>query len=240
MDLEKPKFGTRKWFENYWYHYKWHTIIGLFIVFIIVSLVHDILTREKYDAELMITGQTYVTSTPAGRIALLLEQYCGDYDGNGEIKVNVVDNIFPSDMAQAEMMMAAQTKLMVELSDGRSMVMILDDYTYDMINQSSEGNFFADISAYSDKAYDGGTKVKLADTPIGDDPGLAGCADDYFLALRIPDMRAANRDEEAVLNYQNQVEMLKNLLSDNKVNPFEVPPPEEDPLLAMFALPEDE
>lgn len=239
MDLEKPKFGTQKWFENYWYHYKWHTIIGLFILFIIGSMAHDMLTREKYDVELMITGQNYINYTPASRIALLLEQYTGDYDGNGEVNVSVADNVFPSNMAQAEMMMAAQTKLMAELSDGRSMVMILDDYTYDMINLSSEGDFFADLSAYSDKAYDGGAKIKLADTPIGDDPGLANCADTYFLTLRSPDMRAANRNEAAVLNYQNQLDMLKNLLSDNKVNPFEVPPPEADPLLEMFALPED-
>ena len=28
-----------RWWDNYWYHYKWHTIIGLFFVFVIVFCV---------------------------------------------------------------------------------------------------------------------------------------------------------------------------------------------------------
>ena len=238
MDVEKPKFGTQKWFENYWYHYKWHTIAGLFILFVAVSLLHDLVTKEKYDAEMMITGQQYVDYTVSERLGLLLSQYAEDYDGNGEINIGVFSNEFPTDSAQVEMMMAAQTRLMAELSDGLSMVMVLDNYTYDLINNSSEGDFFADISAYSDKAYDGGMKINLSDTPLGSDPGIKTIAEQYFLVLRSPDMHAANRNEKAVENYQNQVKLLENLLADNKVNPIEIPPPEKSSLEAMFELPE--
>lgn len=238
MDVEKPKFGTQKWFENYWYHYKWHTIAGLFILFMAVTLIRDMVTREKYDAEMMMTGQAYVDYTVSERMSLLLSQYAEDYDKNGEINVGIFANTFPADAAQAEMMMAAQTKLMAELSDGRSMVMILDDYTYSLIDDGNEDGFFVDISVYSDKAYDGGTKLRLADTPLGSDPGIEPIAESYFLVLRSPDTRAANRNEEAVANYQNQVALLKNLLADNKVNPIEIPPPEKSSLEQMFELPE--
>ena len=50
-------------------------------------------------------------------------------------------------------------------------------------------------------------------------------------------MRAANRNEEAVENYQNQVRLLENLLADNKVNPIEIPEPEKSSLEKMFELP---
>ncbi|MCI8622521.1 MAG: hypothetical protein HFG26_02520 [Provencibacterium sp.] len=231
MDIEKPKFGTQKWFENYWYHYKWHTIVGLFLLVMVVTMVHDLVVKEKYDAEMMITGRVYTDYTFAERLALLLEQYAEDYDGNGEINVSVSSNLFPSDEVQAEMFMAAQTRLMAELSDGLSMVLFLDDYTFDMIERSSDGSFFADLSAYSGKAFDGGKKIRLSDTPLGTDPGIAPYAEKYFLTLRRSDMRAANRNEKAVANYQNQLSLLENLLADHKTNPIEIPPPEENPLL---------
>jgi hypothetical protein len=237
MDVEKPKFGTQKWFENYWYHYKWHTIGGLFVLFMVISLVHDLVTKEKYDAEMMITGQQYVDYTVSERLGLLLSQYAEDYDGNGEINVAVFSNEFPTNSAQAEMVMAAQTKLMAELSDGRSMILILDDYTYNLIDAGNQDGFFVDLSAYSDKAYSSGTKIQLADTPLGSDPGIQTIAEQYFLVLRSPNMRAANRNEEAVENYQNQVRLLENLLADNKVNPIEIPEPEKSSLEKMFELP---
>lgn len=213
MEFEKPKFGTKKWFENYWYHYKWPTIAGAFVAFIVISFTHEMLTKEKFDSEVFLSGQVYVTYEQGQRIADILEGYGVDFDGNGEVNVAVYPSIF-SDEDYA-MMMSAQAKLMVEATEGVSMMMILDEHVYGML---ASPDMFMDLSAYSDKAYDGGRKIKLSDTVIGQDPELAFMADQYFLVFRTADSYAVTKNEKTQKNYDNQKILLENLLSDTKTS----------------------
>lgn len=222
MEYEKPKFGTKKWFENYWYHYKWHTIAGLFLLFVIVTFVADMLGKEVYDTEVSVNCKTAISYEQSDQMSRLLSQYATDYDGNGEVNVGVNLNVFPPNETDAQMMMAAQVKFAAEVSEGNSMIMIMDDYIYDQIGDPT---VFCDLSVYSDKAYDQNRKIKLSDTPLGEDPLLAEIADDIFLVLRSPDTHAVKRNEESLAQYENDIAVLENLLTDNKISPL---PPEEE------------
>ena len=62
----KSKFA--KWFDNYWYHYKWITIGAVFlIVVIIVSIVQSV-EKKKEDITLVYAGPEYITATQTASI----------------------------------------------------------------------------------------------------------------------------------------------------------------------------
>ena len=59
-----------------------------------------------------------------------------DRDGDGKVNVDVVAIGFPEDDdtgMNAQVFMAAQTRFSVEMTEGESMILIMDDYAYDMI-----------------------------------------------------------------------------------------------------------
>lgn len=212
MEFEKPKFGTKKWFENYWYHYKWHTIGGLFVLFLLAMLVHDMVSKEKYDAEISIHTSTIVIEEQRERLEQLIEPYAVDSDGDGTVNVGITANIFPGDDGNPQLFMAAQTKFMAEMSDGVAMILILDDYTYELIGENS---FFADLSAINDQAQDGGMRVPLSATALGKDPLIAPVADKLFFTLRTHDSHIVTKNEKTEAYYQSQKQLLESILASH-------------------------
>lgn len=50
----------KKWLENYWYHYKWHTLIGGAAIILVVVLIAQLAAKVNYDALFMYVGDDYI------------------------------------------------------------------------------------------------------------------------------------------------------------------------------------
>ena len=50
--------------ENFFYHYKWHTLIALFLIFTITVCTLQTCQKSSYDAYIMYAGGTNISSTP--------------------------------------------------------------------------------------------------------------------------------------------------------------------------------
>lgn len=48
--------GVKKWIENYWYHYKWHTIVGGFFLLMLTLLLVQCIGREQKDFQILYAG----------------------------------------------------------------------------------------------------------------------------------------------------------------------------------------
>ena len=84
--------------ENFWYHYKWHTIISAFVVTIILICSFQMCTRTVYDVHILYAGDFKLLKTSAdGDIAPYLgtvssfERVCDDFDESGSAEVNLLD-----------------------------------------------------------------------------------------------------------------------------------------------------
>ena len=53
---QKPKGKVALWFENYWYYYKVHTLIGLFALFVITVCFVQCATKETGDLTVTFAG----------------------------------------------------------------------------------------------------------------------------------------------------------------------------------------
>ena len=88
IKIESPFF---KKLENFFYHYKWHTIIAAFLIFAISLCVFQTCKRTSYDAYVLYAGGKNLRSVEEGetdstfvKLSKTLKFYVGDYDGDGE------------------------------------------------------------------------------------------------------------------------------------------------------------
>ncbi len=76
---------TAKWFDNFWYHYKWHTIIISFVVVVFLICTLQMCHKESEDALVVYAGPAYISVENASEInsvlSLLLPE---DFDGDGK------------------------------------------------------------------------------------------------------------------------------------------------------------
>ncbi len=71
--------------SNFWYYYKWHTLIAVFFVTVISILVVQMASREDYDIKILYAGPKLVTDTQSAEICSAAEQIMtSDYNGDGK------------------------------------------------------------------------------------------------------------------------------------------------------------
>ena len=216
----KPKTFKEKW-KNYWYHYKLTTWMSLFIAVLVVWFVKDVFFGEKTDLSIGIatyTGVSYFTDS----IDTDLAAYAEDYNGDGKVVVSASESYFSMD--DAEMVSAYYQKFVAELSAGSELVFILDDYTYDMIMENTEGDgMFIDFEElYPDVDYVSGDRIDITDTALGKLwhlPSLATTELEgygnrrYYLCVRYLG-NSAKDNEENRKELSNALNFVNNLISE--------------------------
>ena len=53
----------KKWLENYWYHYKWATIISAFFITVAVICIVQIASKKNYNIYIRYVGDSVITGT---------------------------------------------------------------------------------------------------------------------------------------------------------------------------------
>ena len=88
---ERPHGKLYRWLDNFWYHYKWPTIIALVAALIVTVCVLQMCNREKEgDVGIVLAGPYGFTDNGEGYEALMacLSTYLPqDYDGDGARRI---------------------------------------------------------------------------------------------------------------------------------------------------------
>lgn len=160
-----PKTFKQKW-KNYWYHYKGTTWMTVFILVLVVWFIHDMFFSPKPDLSIGIatyTGVSYFTED----ISEDLGAYAGDYNEDGQVLISASESYF--NMEDAEMVSAYYQKFIAEISGGSELVFILDDFTYDVVLDNTEGeSMFIDFGElYPDVDYIEGDRIDITEHPLG-------------------------------------------------------------------------
>lgn len=108
------RLKTSKRLENFWYHYKWHTIAALAVIFIVTFLFAQSCSRTSFDVHIMYAGHHEIKRTsadgdtaPYGKIVDELERIAPDLNGDGKRNVNLL-NLFVIDAEEAEKIIAGR------------------------------------------------------------------------------------------------------------------------------------
>lgn len=220
-----------KWFDNFWYHYKWVVlIVALFATIIIISSV-QILTREVGDMYVLYAGPKAVSLQDSLYIEKAFEQIDEvDHNDDGEINaiVRTLTIMSPEDISASndaheaevgaknegyiinEQMLGAQMGNSMqtfnqEIFGGDSVICLLSPYTYKIVRDADGFLSLSDVLGYTPEgAYDE-CAVYLKDTDFGSLEGLSSLGDDtLFCIRRISSMSfmKGHKKTEALYNYQ--------------------------------------
>lgn len=79
-----------RWFDNYWYHYKWTTIIVAFFLAVFVICTLQMCQKEEDDMTVIYAGPAFVSANDREAVCKVFENILPeDYNGDGMKKVGL-------------------------------------------------------------------------------------------------------------------------------------------------------
>lgn len=159
--------------DNFWYHYKWHTIFIAFFLAVFLICAVQCAQKEDPDAAVLYSGPTVLTGDGKVEIGTLLAQRLeGDVNGDGKLLCTLTDVVILSDEqieekkaeaeAEGESLYYDPTQRTVAfesvrnwLIGGEMMLAILDPFVYEKFSETALFVPLADIfETVPDAAYD--------------------------------------------------------------------------------------
>ena len=206
----KIKSSFLKKLDNYWYHYKWHTIISLFVIIAVLICSLQMCTKDEYDIEVMYAGPHNLNDKQTvldieGSFAALAK----DTSGDGKVTVNLVsywinssltstedgEEISKDNLGYSAYQSADNQKLFVEeIKTGNITVCLLSPELFRMMDEGAwfmrVTDVFPELAAYEEDVcvHDADGKINrfgvvLSKTEFGDQPGLSALPDDTVLCV---------------------------------------------------------
>lgn len=153
-NLVRPK-GFKATAQNFWYHYKFHTIVCLFLVITLAVSVAQCSTKTKYDYKIVVaTKSVPLTSTQLTAIKNELTPYGSDLNSDGEVNINLIDCTMSSDPADYQNNLAKQQKLQALLmSDTDVMLFITDLKAFSFIKNLNDTGFIENLNLPNGDGY---------------------------------------------------------------------------------------
>ena len=208
---------------NFFYHNKMPLIVGAVIVLLAVFLIRDVVTNKRPDVAIMIMASDSELDFRTGDIEKLLEPYCEDFNGDGEVYVRVsyLPAVYSDDNLDAYFNQSAQTKLMAEFQSGDSIIVIADAdtcHTVGIDTVSENGNpvdpILVDMrTIYPDDENCIELGYMLSGTSFAEDIKYAAMSDSLFIGFRLPREALGVNMEKFTANYNNALKLWDNYLN---------------------------
>ncbi len=215
-----PKKFTKAWWEYFWEYYKWHTIIILFVIFMVSSLIYSNVTATKYDLYVSYLGTGLFGEEVKASMTELLSPVADEITDNDQKDISYdiysIDASVAPDAAEAEMQSAVSMKLMAELEAGNS-------YLY-LISKGNLENFYALADCFADTSLyaAGGEEVYTDENGRACAVSLSGNEKLTSAGLDCTDMYLAVRslyerdkdDEEKVKLHENSLKIAQFIIGE--------------------------
>ncbi len=199
------KMTPRERVENYWYHYKWHTLAALFFIIVITVCTLQLCQRDSYDVYVMYAGSGELKRTSEDgdfpeyqKAVSTLGKYAADYDGDGNISVALLSLFTPTSAEEAEIVASGKDLNYALAYDNWQVLsdnMLTSDYYLCFLSEAifleyceNEAQIFDKISDYTapEGEYDYVNEygIKLSSLPIYARDGIKNLPDDTVVCIR--------------------------------------------------------
>ena len=174
-----------KWLDNYWYHYKWPTIIGVFTAVFVVIMAVQFFTREEFDVTVVYAGPVQPTANQIRDVESEFAKIMpGDRNGDNKKNCQLTDFYLLTEEQIEEKnaeaasdtdayyvnrnaVQSAKEQFVNQVSAGESSICLLDPAWYDLLQKQGIivplGEVLGAVPDYALDDYG----VRLADTPFG-------------------------------------------------------------------------
>lgn len=248
MEEDREKYGdaqirTRsslfRFLDNFWYHYKWHTLIALFLILTVTVCMLQTCSRTSYDIHILYAGSKEIkyTSESGGVIEYetLLSDFSRiveDFDGDGEINTDVKTLFFLTEEERKEIekdpSLEINETLLQEDAQTLSQLMVYGDYYLLFLSESlyrqyavrDDISLFVPLAPYTEGAeglrYAGEDAIYLSSVEFGSLPLLESFPADTVICLRAVTPVMEKMDRSAAEKFSRSETVLRNLISYRK------------------------
>ena len=218
--------GFSKKAENFWYHYKWHTIAAIFIVIVVTVCTMQMCSRTDYDVHVLYAGgKSFGKTADSNEYATIndaLRIVSEDFDENGENSPLFQSFLFPTDKEDIAKYADLGMEALIE-NDKKSFVTAMTgskEYylcflspeifaMYDIMLKSGDTPLIAlNEYAHADQLTESGRGIKLAETDFYKLPGISNLPDDTIICIRTLSPTLGDRE-----NYEKSLVLLKNIMA---------------------------
>ncbi len=225
MSENKIKMTFIQKLENFWYHYKWHTLFGAFAIVLVIVCFSQCIGRKEPDAMVMYVGEIKNMLIPAkdSRDSSLEDDVMReDYNKDGEKRVDVFQLIIPLvqvggeyqyDDAVAQTNNSERQRMYTEVATGVSVVYLLHPYIYeevksmDVLRPLSE--VLEDVPEYAVDEYG----VPIKDLIAYRTTNLRYYPEDCIICIRRERTKASNSvNPDDPENYANNVAFFRDVI----------------------------
>ncbi len=222
-----------RWLDNYWYHYKWATIIGLTFVVIFTVLISQCASKTDDDVTVLYAGPAQLSANQAREVQFALQAVMGeDYNGDGVKQATVSPLLLMTDaQLEAAKKQAKEdgitliynqqtlndnhTKFSTVIFSGECVICLLDPNWYGDVNNAGGFAPLKDVLGYTPEYAIDGCSVYLRDTPFAQYfTAMQAYPEDTILCVRrvatVKGFRSGSREEK---EYNNQIDMFRKIMS---------------------------
>lgn len=231
MEYERTPQSFKERLANFWYYYKWHTVALLFLVFAITVCSLQMCSSTVPDAYVMYAGgKSFAVKSEdndvAPHLAALssLKRFCEDYNGDGEVIVELETYYIPTGAQIAEIENAGGFVDTVYVNNNKSdfgEMLMYGDYLILIMSEElflehytlASANPFAPLSQYASgdgPVYLNDYAIYLNSTALGKTPEFSDLPSDTVIAFRVySEVPLFRPDKET---YSRCERMLENIL----------------------------
>lgn len=216
--------------QNFWYHYKWHSVVALVLIAAILVCSLQFCQREEYDAYILYAGSKNIGRTAKdGDVAEIatvissLKRVTSDFDKNGEISVNFTNYFFLGageaaglDDVNEALLQNDKSSLSSVFEYSEYYLVFISEAVYEEYNQVGDNELFIDLSSYKSTyqgiEYYADNAIYLSSIGASSLPGLSTLPKDTLVCIRRPGVLATKSDEH-IEHFENAKKILENLLN---------------------------
>lgn len=230
-----------KWIENFWYHYKWHTIIGAFFLIVAIVLTVQILDKEKYDISVIYSGPVQLDGGQLEKMSEAFSELMTE-DSNGDGKMNAVTYgeylLSPEQQKKleqeahdksvetneswvfiytSEQRSTALSSVNMLVTTGEAVICLMDKYNYDILLENGAFATLEDVLGYKPENARDDYSVYLKETDFGKyfKTAFEPLPEDTILCIRKKATVGVSRDFDDV--YEANIDIYRKVLE------FEMP-----------------
>ena len=215
--------------QNFWYHYKWHSVAALVVVLVVVVCVLQFCQREEYDAYILYAGSYNIGRTAEDGdvpeivdITSSLKKIAEDFDGNGEININFNNYYYLSNDEASERddvnsgLLASDTKALSSvLEHSEYYLLFISKAVYENYHKVGDDDLFVDLTSYAsynpDAKFYAPNAILLSSIDASKRAGLSSLSEDTLICIRFPSI-LGGKSKEHQAYFENAKQMLINLL----------------------------
>ena len=233
--------GFKERLDNFWYHYKWHTLVSVVVVILFTMLILQTCSRAGYDVHVLYAGSHRFARTspdgdlpPYNAVVRTLGKFTKDYDGDGTKSVDLRDLYVMtseeiSDLLAENPEAEINQSLIIEDSDTLASSLIYSEYFLIFISDDLfrgyeakyESALFEPIKQYTDIAsgieyeYASDYGIYLRSLPFYEEPEICKLPDDTVVCVRKLSEVSSTFDKDTnTVQHERAVEMLRSILAD--------------------------